>query len=982
MSRDENGLNSAASATPRAVSIYLRPGVLPLIRSPAVTLVDFSTLSGTLRPVVHRQHNASPRTRPGRFKAVASNGSAIFGRKLLATDMGTGAWLFLLLTVAAAADIAVTETQRLSSEYPADLNRFGVDLMVCGTLACIGQFNNNDATGRAFVYQTTDGETWSFLHELQRDDFSAPGDIASNFGSSCALDATRIAVGAEGDVITTLADAGSVYIFEATGAPAQWEQAAKVTPDTPEADARFGSAVAVAGDTLVVGSSGYSGSGAVYIFKYGSTWTQSNLFAPLPADTGYRFGCSVDIDGDWIVVGADRISVGGVGAVGQAFVYQNTGAQWVYHAVLTPTVVAEDTFFGSSVSVCGDTIAVGADASPGVELSSTGVVYVYRLKGTTWAFAAKLNGTEPGEKFGRDVSLSGGVLVVGATGRGAVADSGNAYVFIESHGVWILTQTLGSAAPVASAVLGGRVAVDGAAILATAWGEANEQGAVYFFDNQWGYCPPGTYNAAGVCVDCSTLGEYAAWNQTACSPAAVGSFSDDYRTEVACTDDGAYTNVTGSTECVTATAGWFVDPSDHTKQRPCDDEWYSSDPGQAGCTACEPLTSTPADGEPHTACTGYVIPGDVTALNTTVMTTPLDSATVDGVSCVTLVSGPVTFLVPLIAPTNGVIKSGVYAITMTFGALVETATVTIMTDIPVNPDLAIDGMSLTATMASRVCPTLFAIDGMAWSTPPSQFEVVESGSVVCTATAGLSSENITALAPHFTTTVAADEEEGVVCLALAEASFVSIGLVAVTIDDEPLTLALSGGMACGVTIGPFETVISSSVLEAFYGSTLIATSKPTPASDSSMLTTVAVVGGVALAGVVVAILVIIVLIGDVAACLVCVPVVLYLVRYRQRKAELPKTTAPITTPAPSSIPKLDLGQAPAPPPKETPPAKLPPLSLPGPKVCIPATLSDTISTLHTPEAMASLKVPSRPALPPAGSASSIPSIPKLPGIAP
>jgi hypothetical protein len=77
----------------------------------------------------------------------------------------------------------------------------------------------------------------------------------------------------------------------------------------PEDDDCFGISVAISGDTLVVGAYGEDttaiDSGAVYVFvRTGSTWTQEAFLKASNVDAYDFFGCAVAVSGDTVVVGA------------------------------------------------------------------------------------------------------------------------------------------------------------------------------------------------------------------------------------------------------------------------------------------------------------------------------------------------------------------------------------------------------------------------------------------------------------------------------------------------------------------------------------------------------------------------------------------------------------------------------------------------------------------------------------------------------
>ncbi|HIO83289.1 MAG TPA: hypothetical protein EYG61_04605, partial [Deltaproteobacteria bacterium] len=88
-------------------------------------------------------------------------------------------------------------------------------------------------------------------------------------------------------------------------------------------------------------------------------------------------------------------------------------------------------YFGYSVSISGDTLAVGAwgedsnqttitngtTASSDNSSSNSGAVYVYKRTGTSWAQVAyiKAANNDASDFFGSSVSISGDTLAVGAS---------------------------------------------------------------------------------------------------------------------------------------------------------------------------------------------------------------------------------------------------------------------------------------------------------------------------------------------------------------------------------------------------------------------------------------------------------------------------------------------------------------------------------------------------------------------------------------
>ena len=88
---------------------------------------------------------------------------------------------------------------------------------------------------------------------------------------------------------------------------------------------RFGTAVVIDGNSIIVGNRYHDGigvnSGAAYLFEWdGSSWSQGQILEnPSEAASDY-FGSSVDIDGDMTLIGA-KWDDGGQDQSGAAFVF-------------------------------------------------------------------------------------------------------------------------------------------------------------------------------------------------------------------------------------------------------------------------------------------------------------------------------------------------------------------------------------------------------------------------------------------------------------------------------------------------------------------------------------------------------------------------------------------------------------------------------------------------------------------------------------
>lgn len=223
--------------------------------------------------------------------------------------------------------------------------------------------------------------------------------------------------------------------FDDTGArypvvvdPLLASEEAKLFPGDPENGRFFGGSVAISGDTAVIGASGtdsgVTSKGAAYVFvRSGTTWTEEAKFSP--AGENSRFGCAVTISGDTLVVGAYQVTSGSSFTPrGVAYVYTRSGTTWALETTLLSDTGID---FGRSLDLSGDTLVVGSHAENGF----FGAAYVYTGSGSVWTEEARLVSTEPDAgNFGRYVRISGDTIVVGNNGNN------RAEIFVRNGTSW------------------------------------------------------------------------------------------------------------------------------------------------------------------------------------------------------------------------------------------------------------------------------------------------------------------------------------------------------------------------------------------------------------------------------------------------------------------------------------------------------------------------------------------------------------------
>lgn len=257
----------------------------------------------------------------------------------------------------------------------------------------------------------------------QQQKLTAPDGTSNTFfGSAVAIDGDTIVVGAS--------PVGAVYVFVQSGGVWSLQQKVQVA-----GGGGFGTAVAISGDTFVAGAFGEdSSAGAARVFvRSGGVWTEQQRLIASDRMANDNFGIAVGISGDTIVVGARFSNGGPQPQQGSAYVFERTGGMWSEQQHLTAPDGGVAEFYGDAVAISGNTLLVGAAAvSTEVPQQEHGKAYVYFRAGSSWSLQQELvSGVTLGENlFGSSVSIDANTAVVGAL-------FGNvAYVFERTGATW------------------------------------------------------------------------------------------------------------------------------------------------------------------------------------------------------------------------------------------------------------------------------------------------------------------------------------------------------------------------------------------------------------------------------------------------------------------------------------------------------------------------------------------------------------------
>jgi hypothetical protein len=332
------------------------------------------------------------------------------------------------------------------------------------------------------------------------------------FGNAIAASGNTLVVGEPGEsskssgvkgdpTDMSVPNAGAVYVYVHT--VSGWKQEAYLKSPNTAKEQKFGTSVAISGDTLVAGTDG--GEEAIVFVRSNGAWTQQAMFG---APGGNSTGCgrSVAISGDTIAIGCPNASTDKNGKydpdnsahTGQVLVYVRSGTKWTLQAVLKSQVLFMNSLFGQTVALDGDLLVAShavagavmafsrsgsawtldtqlsgpsGPSSPTVNLvvagstalisnngSSTYQVVMYGHTGGKWTKAGTLDGPK-GTGFGYALAMSGNAILVGAPSD--AQGSGGTYLYNLVSGAWQKTAYLNASNPDVGDSFGSAVAIGG-----------------------------------------------------------------------------------------------------------------------------------------------------------------------------------------------------------------------------------------------------------------------------------------------------------------------------------------------------------------------------------------------------------------------------------------------------------------------------------------------------------------------------------------
>lgn len=282
---------------------------------------------------------------------------------------------------------------------------FGTGLVISGREVVVGQPGNVYSPGVVYFYRQDAKGAWTVGTKLTRSG-ATNGD---GFGSAVAIDGNTLLVGSE----KADSGVGAVYIFtrNATG----WRETGRLTPQGGQAGDGFGAGIVLAGDRAYVSTGANRRRGAVYVFrKNGEAWTPETTITPVDTTPNPTFGQAVAASGNRLMVGAFRAD----SATGAVYVYsRDASGNWKMDVRLSPPgpTTGRNSQFGSAIVLRGDTAIIGA-----INDRAAGAVWFFRRDSTSgqWQPVGRVLPFDGsfGTRFGSTIAEVGNELWVGAVG--------------------------------------------------------------------------------------------------------------------------------------------------------------------------------------------------------------------------------------------------------------------------------------------------------------------------------------------------------------------------------------------------------------------------------------------------------------------------------------------------------------------------------------------------------------------------------------
>ena len=251
--------------------------------------------------------------------------------------------------------------------------------------------------------------------------------------------------------------------------------------------------------------------GALVLTSYSQSWDQIHHGFGSDWEDGDGYGNVVAIYDDFAVVGApfedeDENGLVELSNAGSAYILKKVNGNWIEHQKIVASDRESFDFFGYSVSIYGNFIAIGArqedsDSNGLNVLTNSGSVYIFKKDvNDNWSQFQKITASDriAEDGFGVDVDVYDSIMVVGSwkqdfdeQSQNLKSNTGAAYIYeLKSNGMWQEVQKLVASDRNMGDEFGCSVSIDFDKLVVGAWqhdkndlgmDSISNSGAVYFY---------------------------------------------------------------------------------------------------------------------------------------------------------------------------------------------------------------------------------------------------------------------------------------------------------------------------------------------------------------------------------------------------------------------------------------------------------------------------------------------------------------------
>ncbi|MEO9965783.1 MAG: T9SS type A sorting domain-containing protein [Reichenbachiella sp.] len=308
------------------------------------------------------------------------------------------------------------EFQELRNESGASFENFGYSVAINGSwmaVGVVGSFHWGPFSGAVLLYNFN-GSEWV----LEREYYPAVEMPNQWFGYSLDMNDDFLVVGSINSNGKNV-ESGDVFVYQdyksRQSIPTSLAQSSNLSHDN------FGYAVGISsGNEIIVGAPDYDGesesSGQAYIYTYSrERWNKSAILTSEEEGVSDMFGVSVAISDTKALVGS-LLGNGTTKNSGTAYYFERENNRWTRIQKLNADNGLLNEYFGATVKIVDDIIAIGAPKATVDGQKHAGKLYSFTSDGNTWTQAKEI--FEPVPKsdnhFGSGIALGSGQIIVSA----------------------------------------------------------------------------------------------------------------------------------------------------------------------------------------------------------------------------------------------------------------------------------------------------------------------------------------------------------------------------------------------------------------------------------------------------------------------------------------------------------------------------------------------------------------------------------------